>query len=112
MTKTKYGTLADESFEKYIHSLINKVYKILPMKEENSETLKSYLDSFLIELIGCQKLFDVLKNEPQFGTIITTITYLANKEYSVATCRKEVFKCIHILSRLNEKYFNEVYAHE
>ena len=105
MIMLKYGQLSKNSLKKYVNSLINKTYKILPMREENSPTLKSYLNSYLVELLGCQKLILLLSDEPQFITIITTMTYLANNECSIQQYKKEIFKCIHILDSINKKYF-------
>ena len=37
------NTIPKEAVNNYLSALINKVYKILPMKEEQSETLHCYL---------------------------------------------------------------------
>lgn len=105
MIKVKYGLIPEESFCKYFEFLINKTYKILPLKEERSETLKSYLESYLRELIGNQKLISLLTNEPKFITVLNTMQYLISEDYSDKVCKKEVFKCIHILEEINKKYF-------
>ena len=60
MIEVKYGMLPKENFCRYFEFLINKTYKILPLKEEKSETLKSYLESFQRELIGNMDLVNVL----------------------------------------------------
>ena len=52
MIEVKYGLLPKENFCRYFEFLINKTYKILPLKEEKSDTLKSYLESYQRELIG------------------------------------------------------------
>lgn len=108
MIEVNYGALPKESFCNYFNFLINKTYKILPMKEENSRTLKLYLESYLRELVGNQELVHVLVNEPQFITVLNTIQFLISEEYTVDVCRKEVFKCIRILEHINKKYFKEV----
>ena len=108
MIEVNYGSLPKESFCNYFHFLINKTYKILPMKEEGSKTLKAYLESFLRELVGNQNLVHTLTNEPQFITVLNTIQYLISEEYTTEVCRKEVFKCIRILEHINKKYFEEV----
>lgn len=107
MIDVKYGLIPNESFCNYFNFLINKTYKILPLKEENSDTLKSYLESFLKELIGNKELVSCLVNEPQFITVLNTMEYLAHGEYSVAECKKEVFKCINILQKIKKKYFED-----
>lgn len=108
MIQVNYGVLPKESFCNYFNFLINKTYKILPMKEENSRTLKTYLEGFLRELIGNKELVEVLVNEPQFITVLNTIQFLISEEYTTDVCRREVFKCIRILESINKKYFKEV----
>ena len=107
MIDVKYGLLPKESFCNYFNFLINKTYKILPLKEENSTTLKSYLESFQRELIGNKNLVELLVNEPRFVTVLNTIQFLISEDYSSVICRKEVFKCIHILENIQKKYFKE-----
>ena len=92
---------------KNIH-LDDNIFKILPMKEENSLTLKSYLESYQRELIGNKELVDVLVDEPQFITVLNIIQFLISEEYTNEVCKKEVFKCIRILQKIKNKYFCEV----
>ncbi len=107
MIEVKYGLIPRENFCQYFNFLINKTYKILPLKEENSKTLRLYLESFSRELIGNKDLISVLVNEPQFISVLNTIQYLIAEDYSIDTCKKEVFKCIRILESINKKYFEE-----
>lgn len=108
MIQVKYGEIPKENFCRYFEFLIDKTYKILPLKEENSNTLKSYLESFLRELIGNKDLIEMLVDEPHFITVLNTMQFLISEEYSVGICKKEVFKCIKILEKINTKYFKEV----
>ena len=108
MIEVKYGALPRENFCKYFEFLINKTYKILPLKEEKSDTLKSYLESYLRELIGNKDLVSILVNEPRFITVLNTMQFLISEEYSNKVCKREVFKSIRILEEINEKYFKEV----
>ena len=108
MIEVKYGLLPHNGFCNYFDFLINKTYKILPMKEENSLTLKSYLESYQRELIGNKELVGVLVYEPQFITVLNIIQFLISEEYTNEVCKKEVFKCIRILQKIKNKYFCEV----
>ena len=107
MIEVKYGMLPKENFCRYFEFLINKTYKILPLKEEKSDTLKSYLESYLRELIGNKELVSIMVNEPKFVTVLNTMQFLISEEYSVKVCKREVFKCFRILEEINEKYFKE-----
>ena len=108
MIEVKYGMLPKENFCRYFEFLINKTYKILPLKEEKSDTLKSYLESYQRELIGNMDLIPLLVNEPKFITVLNTIQFLISEDYSENVCKQEVFKCIRILEEINNKYFKEV----
>lgn len=107
MIEVKYGLIPKESFCNYFTFLINKTYKILPLKEEGSATLHSYLESYLRELIGNSSLVSVLVNEPRFISVLNTMQFLAAEEYDVKTCKKEVFKCIRLLEEINKRHFCE-----
>ena len=107
MIEVKYGLLPKENFCRYFEFLINKTYKILPLKEEKSDTLKSYLESYQRELIGNMDLIPLLVDEPKFVTVLNTMQFLISEEYSDKVCKREVFKCIRILEEINEKYFKE-----
>lgn len=107
MIEVKYGLLPKENFCRYFEFLINKTYKILPLKEEKSDTLKSYLESYQRELIGNMDLIPLLVDEPKFVTLLNTMQFLIAEEYSDKVCKREVFKCIRILEEINEKYFKE-----
>lgn len=105
MIEVKYGLLPKENFCKYFDYLINKTYKVLPLKEENSKTLHSYLESYLRELIGNKELITLLVDEPKFITMLNIMQFLISEEYSDKVCKKEVFRCIHILEEIKSKYF-------
>ena len=98
MIETKYGEIPQKTFRKYIESLINKTYKILPLKEEESETLNEYIESYLRELIGGKQSLYILSKEPRFITVMCTLEYLILNNPSTNIYKKEVFKCIKILS--------------
>ena len=94
--------LPDKALKSYLHNLVNKVYKIMTMKEEKCETLNSYLLSLQNELIGCYKLWLILEDNPQFLAVINIIKYLSTEEYDEATCKREVFKAIHLIEKIDK----------
>ncbi len=108
MIEIKYGELPKKSLERYFKFLVNKVYKILPMKEEKCDTLKQYLESLQVELIGNSELLSFLTDEPQFISLLNIIQYLITCEYDNKACKREVFKAIKLIESINSKYFKEV----
>ncbi len=108
MMKIDYGELSSKSMENYFNFLVGKIYKILPMKEQNYMTLNEYLKSLQVELVGNSDLLLILKNEPQFVSLLNIIQYFINNEYDNHTCKREVFKAIKIIENIKAKYFMEV----
>lgn len=108
MIKVDYGELSNQSLENYFKFLIGKVYKILPLKEQDNNTLSTYLESLKVELVGNYELLEILKNEPQFISLLNIIQYFISNEFDVRVCKREVFRAIRIIESINEKYFMEV----
>lgn len=104
---SKETKVPNKALNSYLQNLINKVYKILPMKEEQCGTLPSYLQSLESELVGCYKLWDILTDETQFLTLINVVNYLAVEEYDVAVCKREVFKAIHLVENVKKNIAKE-----
>lgn len=100
-----YGEIPDKNLSQYFKSLVGKTFKILPLYEEDSSTLPSYLKSYQRELIGNSYLFTELSNEPKFITLLATIEYLASSNYNHDVCKSEVLKCTNIINDINNRYF-------
>lgn len=94
------NTIPEEAVNNYLKALINKVYKILPMTEENSETLQCYLAGLRHELVGCYQLHFELVDEPRFLTVVNIVKYLETNDYDTATCKREVFKAIRLIQNI------------
>jgi hypothetical protein len=94
----------------YIKHLINKTYKILPLKEESMTsgdyaTLVAYTKSYLIELKGAAMLLDMIKDEPIIIDVMGTIEYLSKNvdKCSHQEVKVMIFRCIHTLNKLLER---------
>lgn len=96
--KTKYGNL-EINIECYKKLLIDKIFKILPMKEKNSITLDQYMESFLIELVGGEKVIIKFSNNPYFLSIINSIEGL-RYENDLKAFRSKIFECISLCQKL------------
>lgn len=83
----------------YVELLIDKLFKIIPMKEQNVETLHLYLESFQRELIGSVP-FLCIKGNASLYTVISTIQFFIDNDFDTSICKKEVFKCISTLKKL------------
>lgn len=107
MIKVEYGELSKRSLENYYTFLVGKFYKILPLKEERSETLREYISSLSCEVIGNSYLLNDLKYDPKFISLLNILQYFINEEYDVKSCKREVFKAIKLIEDINKQYFKE-----
>jgi len=78
----------------FLNSLTNKIFKILPLKEQNNDFLFSHLNSLQIELIGALVTFPELKNSSNYLSIINVINFLGDNSFSKQQCKREVFKIV------------------
>ena len=109
------GEINKESFtceqkKAYFNHLINKTFKILHLKEDIAKKqctvndYKVYITGFQKEIIGFGYIFDLIENEPIILSMISILEYLSKYDCDHDTCKKEVFKCIHIIENLGDKY--------
>lgn len=103
---TSYGVpMEDAVFGNYIRSLVNKFFKILPIREAGDESLKTYMESLQCELIGCSSLVAVVHADPLYMSMLCILQSLIdNADAPVSTFRREVFKAISICNKLKSKY--------
>jgi hypothetical protein len=98
--KNKYGGDIDiNSLQEYFKHLINRLWKILPMKEQNCLTLDKYLFNLRIELMGGES---ILLNSGLFIELINNLESLSGldkkEEY-----KPQIFKCINICEKIINK---------
>ena len=103
---TSFGvSIEGELLLNYFESLINKFFKILPIKEETPESLPIYIESLQLELLGCKSLIYTLQNDGNILAIMGILQYLADTpECSVRKVRREVFRLISICNKLSSIY--------
>ena len=106
MTDTTYGIPLDTSFVSgYFAALVNRIFKILPIRERGETTLPSYLDSLIMELLGCENVLRELNGDEGILTLVSTFRYLRdNGDLPVAVVKREVFRAISVCKKIGERY--------
>lgn len=85
----------------YFKQLVNKFFKILPMREENEESLVVYMQSLKVELLGCQELIAPMRESADYLTLLSILQYLIdNPECKKSEVKREVFRAISICNKL------------
>ena len=94
----------------YLYALVNRFYKILPMKESGEPTLSKYISSLKREMIGCLDLINGLNDDGRFLTLLASLEYLERHHMNddVSTVRSEIFRCIGVIKQLRRQYGSEV----
>lgn len=92
--------------EVQINHLINKIYKILPLSEEENENVKDYIDGVLVQIKGSfetsKDFFSIPQNKEKLVDILNSVNYLYKHDYTLTQCKREVFKCISTLDRIKK----------
>lgn len=99
---TKYGKLSNVTVEVGLDSYIDKVFKILPMKEEKCPTLTIYIQGLIREFMGNSSLMEGLLYEKEFLSLVGTLENLINEEIVFEEFRSDVFKSISIIKKMKK----------
>ena len=91
------------SLSAFFEFITGKIFKILPLREDENESIYEYLDSLRIEMTGAINTFPKLHNSYEFMTLVNTINYLIGNEFDVPTCKREVFKMLKTVNLLQLK---------
>lgn len=106
MIETTAGVPIDnEILHNYFRNLVNNYFKILPMREQNEESLTIYMKSLQVELLGCKGLVISLQKDSSYLTLLSILQYLIdNPECTVREVKREVFRAISICNKLKAQY--------
>ncbi len=95
----------DELLQNYFDSLVNRFFKILPMREQGEEYLDVYMQSFRNELIGCDSLLSSVCVDANIITLASILQFLIdNPNEPVGSVKREVFRAISICNKMKDKY--------
>lgn len=94
--------LNKKEYEQYLTQLIDSIFQILPLFEEENPYLEEYIDSLLeFEIKGAVALQEV-KKEKWYPIVITTLTSIHHKiktkeEIKHKQMRREIFKMTNLI---------------
>lgn len=106
MIQTTVGApISDGLLQNYLSYLVDRFFKILPMREDEEPTLNVYIRSLLLELLGCRSLIMAFNDDHDFLALTSTLKYLADHpECTVDDVRREVFRSIRTVKGLKRRY--------
>jgi hypothetical protein len=90
----------------YLNSVVNSVFKILPLYEESNVGLEIYVESLLFELYGLDKVVEV-EQSYEYISLLSTLESVklevAKEESKKTVVKREVFKCINVIKNMVAK---------
>lgn len=95
-----------ENLNIYLNNLVNRIFKILPLYEEENEGVSRCIDSLVFELNGLEEL--IPKNLASdyvslLSTLLSVKKEVGRKENQKKIIKREVFKCINITKNISDK---------
>lgn len=95
----KYNKVDLEHVKIYLESLVNKVFKLLPLREQKSETLSLYHESLMFELTGFSSVFINIGISSEYVSLISSLEGLLSI-HDLGAYRRKVFECINTVKRI------------
>lgn len=96
----------NERLSVYLDSLINSVFKILPLYEEKNVGIETYIESLLFELYGLDKAIEI-KYSQEYLSILSILESIkkevSKKDSEKKIIKREVFKCISIIKSVLDR---------
>lgn len=87
--------LDSTDFELYCIGLKNKIYKLLPLREEEQEWQK-YLNSIIVEVSGLSVIF---KDKTKLISLVSKLEGLYRLE-DFMTYRRTIFECLNLIEEV------------
>jgi hypothetical protein len=105
--KTQFNCdIPSDTMAEYFSVLVGKIFKILPLAEDDKSSAQVYLSSLCFELRGVKRLLNILSDDPAFISLLGIIMELSQNidkdEYTIKVIKREVFKAISICQKLEK----------
>ena len=109
MVNSTIGVNIDESLiAKYFNTLVNKIFKILPIIENQEESISVYMESLGIELTGFKSLLPSVGEDPSYLSLLSIYKWLSenidNTDENYKVIRREVFHAISICKKIRGQF--------
>ena len=91
----------------YLQSLTGRIFKILPMREQQEQGDNLYLDLYLeslsLEMHGACETFPCLRARPDYIMLLNTVNGLC-ADTPLPFLKREVFKMLSAIDEIRDEY--------
>lgn len=93
----------DEKLIIYLNSVVNSVFKILPLWEEKNVGVDVYVESLIFELNGLEEAIEI-KHSYEYISLLSNLQSVKREvlkeDSKKSIIKREVFKCINIIKNM------------
>ena len=93
----------NEKLVRYLNTVVNNVFKILPLYEEQNVGVNKYIESLLFELYGLEEAVS-MEHSYEYISLLSTLESVkkevAKPDSKKPVIKREVFKCINIIKNM------------
>jgi len=93
-----------EAEEKYLHALVGKIFKLLPIREEGDAFL-AYAQGLQRELSGCESILPRVAFDHDWASILAVLANIIDGGDTFAKFRRDVFRMISLCETLISRHF-------
>jgi len=86
----------------FLTHLIDRVFKILPLSEQDNNIAKTYVQRLMIDIKSANSLFDGILID-----LIIKINSITENDLSHIQIRRIVFECINVINKIKEEIEND-----
>ncbi len=91
----------------FVDHITGEIYKMLVLREKADKGedvfLKEYIENLYVEVNGANYWSEYLAGSASYTTITSIIAYLSDNEVEFQKYRREVFKMLGLLNRINNE---------
>jgi hypothetical protein len=95
-----YGDIPDKACTNYFTRLVDKLFKVIPLKEDNASTVDGYIQDLIYELMGGDTLFEMSDYDSRLIDIILLLQAIKDEDMSHSEYRRAIFKCITLTNQI------------
>ena len=92
------------SLSVYIHHVTGRVFKLLAIKERElcgqDAYFADYIDSLMVDMLGALETFPALGENNDYIVVTNIINYLKTNDVPYKALKREVFKSLRLLNRI------------
>ena len=97
-----------EAEERYLHALVGKLFKLLPIREEGDPaTFTAYAQGLQRELSGCESVLRRVACDQDWVSILAVLANIIDGDIAFVPFRRDVFRMISLCEKLISRHFYE-----